>query len=144
MSELADWFKSLPLFTRHWFGFTVALSIIGRFGIFNPGYLFLDYYRFVNSFHVIIQKHSIASFFLLFDFWIEVGFLAVSTKCNDISRLVFITFIFYIFHNANKPIDKIPNAINNTSIILWFFILFWYQTNIWFDFPLRHSKWINV
>jgi len=52
MSELADWFKSLPLFTRHWFGFTVALSIIGRFGIFNPGYLFLDYYRFVNSFHI--------------------------------------------------------------------------------------------
>lgn len=52
MSELSDWFKSLPIFTRHWFGFTVALSIIGRFGIFNPSYFFLDYTKLVHSFHI--------------------------------------------------------------------------------------------
>jgi derlin-1 len=52
MSELTDWFKSLPLFTRHWFGLTIALSLLGRFGILSPIYLILDYHSLIHSFHV--------------------------------------------------------------------------------------------
>lgn len=52
MSELSDWFKSLPIFTRHWFGLTVALSLLGRFGILSPRYLMLDYNSFFSSYHL--------------------------------------------------------------------------------------------
>ena len=54
MSEISDWFKSLPIFTRHWFGLTVALSLVGRFGILSPRYLVLDYQSIFQSYHVCI------------------------------------------------------------------------------------------
>jgi len=59
MSELTDWFKALPLFTRHWFGLTIALSLLGRFGILSPIYLILDYTSLFHSFHVSYLNFTI-------------------------------------------------------------------------------------
>ena len=53
MSELSSWFKNLPIFTRHWFGLTIALSLVGRFAILSPKFLILDYHSIFESFHVI-------------------------------------------------------------------------------------------
>lgn len=52
MSELSDWFKGLPLFTRHWFGLTIALSLLGRFSILSPAFLILDYHKVFSDFHI--------------------------------------------------------------------------------------------
>ncbi|XP_046464585.1 derlin-1-like [Daphnia pulex] len=52
MSELSSWFKNLPIFTRHWFGLTIALSLVGRFAILSPKYLILDYHSIFESFHI--------------------------------------------------------------------------------------------
>lgn len=43
MSDLGDWFKTIPLFTRYWFGSTIALTLVGRFGIISPYTLILLY-----------------------------------------------------------------------------------------------------
>lgn len=55
MSEVTNWFKNLPIFTRHWFGLTIALSLVGRFAILSPKYLVLDYHSLFHSFHVILK-----------------------------------------------------------------------------------------
>lgn len=43
MSDLSNWFRSVPLFTRYWFALTVAFTLLGRFKILNPYYLVLFY-----------------------------------------------------------------------------------------------------
>ncbi|KPJ19732.1 Derlin-1 [Papilio machaon] len=52
MSEFKDWYYSVPFFTRYWLSFTIILSLIGRFGIINYGYLVLDFYPFINQFQI--------------------------------------------------------------------------------------------
>lgn len=43
MSDIGDWFKNIPTFTKYWFGLTAALSLIGRFGIIAPSTMILNY-----------------------------------------------------------------------------------------------------
>lgn len=52
MDDVSTWFNSLPKFTRYWFGGTVALSLLGRFGILHPQYLILTYDLFINHFQI--------------------------------------------------------------------------------------------
>ena len=49
---MQDWFKSLPLFTRYWFGLTIAFTLLGRFGILSAGWLVLVWEYFIHSFHL--------------------------------------------------------------------------------------------
>jgi len=43
MSDLGDWYRSVPRFTRAWFTGTVTLTLLGRFGLLNPLNLILLY-----------------------------------------------------------------------------------------------------
>jgi len=51
-SDIQDWFKSLPIFTRYWFGLTVLFTILGRFSLLNPQWLILSWETFITNFHV--------------------------------------------------------------------------------------------
>lgn len=52
MSDIGDWFKTIPVFTRYWFGSTIALTLIGRFGIVSPYTLVLLYEPFLSKFQI--------------------------------------------------------------------------------------------
>lgn len=52
MTEITDWFRSLPVFTRYWFGLSVVFPILGRFRLVSPQYLVLTYDLFVRKFQV--------------------------------------------------------------------------------------------
>ncbi|XP_045460693.1 derlin-1 [Harmonia axyridis] len=52
MSDISDWFKTIPVFTRYWFGSTIALTLIGRFGIVSPYTLILLYEPFLKKFQI--------------------------------------------------------------------------------------------
>ncbi|XP_057671748.1 derlin-1 isoform X1 [Diorhabda carinulata] len=43
MSDLGDWFRSIPVFTRYWFSGSIVFTLLGRFGIVNPYNLILLY-----------------------------------------------------------------------------------------------------
>ncbi|XP_066257380.1 derlin-1 [Euwallacea similis] len=43
MSDLGDWYHSIPKFTRVWFTGTVVFTLLGRFGFLNPINLILLY-----------------------------------------------------------------------------------------------------
>ncbi|VVC98956.1 derlin-1 [Leptidea sinapis] len=49
MSEFKDWYNNVPFFTRYWLTLTIALSLVGKFGIFS-------YYNFILDFHSFIYK----------------------------------------------------------------------------------------
>ncbi|OXA46748.1 derlin-1 [Folsomia candida] len=52
MSEISDWFNSLPFFTRYWFGGTLALSLLGRFGLVPGQWLILNYTQIFSHFEI--------------------------------------------------------------------------------------------
>lgn len=41
MADIKQWFMSIPPITRVWFGLSVFLPVVGRFGIVNPYYMML-------------------------------------------------------------------------------------------------------
>ncbi|XP_047214429.1 derlin-1 [Girardinichthys multiradiatus] len=36
MSEIGDWFRSIPFITRYWFATSIAVPLIGRLGLVSP------------------------------------------------------------------------------------------------------------
>lgn len=55
MADIGDWFRGLPQFTKYWFGGTVALSLVARFGIISPFYLILQYQEIFHSYQVLFN-----------------------------------------------------------------------------------------
>jgi len=52
MSDIGNWFSTIPLFTRYWFGLSIAFSIIGKIGIVNGYYLMLGYNELIHGFQI--------------------------------------------------------------------------------------------
>lgn len=53
MSDIGDWFRSIPAITRYWFAATVAVPLIGKLGIISPAYFFLWPEAFLYRFQVV-------------------------------------------------------------------------------------------
>lgn len=52
MSDVRDWFKSLPIFTRYWLLCTAVCTLIGRFGLVSPFWMVLLGDRFIYNFEI--------------------------------------------------------------------------------------------
>ncbi|XP_040563354.1 derlin-1 [Lepeophtheirus salmonis] len=50
--DIGDWFKSLPIFTRYWFGLTLGFTLFGRFGLLSPHWLILLWDSFFHEFQL--------------------------------------------------------------------------------------------
>ncbi|KHJ97783.1 hypothetical protein OESDEN_02228 [Oesophagostomum dentatum] len=53
-SDLGTWFRTVPIVTRYWFALSVIIPLLGRFGLINPLWMYLDWDLFVYRFHVSI------------------------------------------------------------------------------------------
>ncbi|XP_071554812.1 derlin-1 [Temnothorax nylanderi] len=51
MSDVREWYRSLPIFTRFWLFGTALVTLLGRFGILSPHTLILSD-RYLNNFEV--------------------------------------------------------------------------------------------
>ena len=49
---LQQWFKSLPIITRVWFGTTMVLTLAGNFGFLSPYYYVFKWGNIVSKFEV--------------------------------------------------------------------------------------------
>ncbi|KAL1767836.1 derlin-1 [Sigmodon hispidus] len=52
MSDIGDWFRSIPAITRYWFAATVAVPLIGKLGVISPAYFFLWPEAFLYRFQI--------------------------------------------------------------------------------------------
>lgn len=52
MSDLGDWFRSIPLITRYWFAGSIAVPLVGKLGLVSPVNLFLWPDAFIHRFQV--------------------------------------------------------------------------------------------
>lgn len=58
MSEIKEWFLSMPPITRAWFGLSVAFPLIGRLGILNAYYMILTS-DFITKLHVSLVQFGL-------------------------------------------------------------------------------------
>lgn len=58
MSDLGDWFRSIPFITRYWFASSIAVPLIGKLGLISPAYLFLWPDAFIYRFQVGVDSKS--------------------------------------------------------------------------------------
>lgn len=54
MSEVGNFFNSMPFFTRYWFILCIAFPIGARFGLLSPSYLVLEWNAFFHKFQVCV------------------------------------------------------------------------------------------
>ncbi|KAM9310782.1 derlin-1 [Pholidichthys leucotaenia] len=52
MSDIGDWFRSIPFITRSWFAASVALPLLGRFGLIDPMRVILIPELVMTRFHI--------------------------------------------------------------------------------------------
>ncbi|XP_077384241.1 derlin-1 [Festucalex cinctus] len=52
MSDIGDWFKSIPLITRGWFAASIAVPLIGKLGLVDPRNLALRPDLFLRRLHL--------------------------------------------------------------------------------------------
>ncbi|CAL1270883.1 unnamed protein product [Larinioides sclopetarius] len=52
MSDVGNFFNSLPFFTRYWFALSIAFPLLGRFGLLHPSYLVLEWTAFFRKFQI--------------------------------------------------------------------------------------------
>lgn len=57
MSDIGDWFKSIPFITRYWFASSIAVPLIGKLGLISPAHLVLWPEAFFHKFQVSLRKH---------------------------------------------------------------------------------------
>ena len=60
--DIQDWFKSLPLFTRYWFGGTILFTLLGRFGLLQPAWLVLYLEPLIHRFQVSMLQFMIIAY----------------------------------------------------------------------------------
>lgn len=41
MADIKQWFMSIPVITRYWFGLSFVIPVLGRIGLFNPYHMFM-------------------------------------------------------------------------------------------------------
>lgn len=52
MTDISDWYKNIPQFTRYWLSATLGISLLGRFGILQGQWLVLVFELVYTKFHV--------------------------------------------------------------------------------------------
>ena len=53
-TDIQDWFRSLPFFTKYWFGGSVLFTLLGRFSLVNPYWLILSWETFITKYELTI------------------------------------------------------------------------------------------
>lgn len=62
MSEISDWYKGIPRFTKVWLSVTVVISLLAKIGVLRPDYLIL-YWSFIwEEYQVDYAGISLLSF----------------------------------------------------------------------------------
>lgn len=66
MSEFSDWYFGVPEITRYWFTGSVVLPLLGRFGVFSPYLMLLEWNLFFHKFQVCILLDSWSLYLIKF------------------------------------------------------------------------------
>uniref|UniRef100_A0A674HAZ3 Derlin n=1 Tax=Taeniopygia guttata TaxID=59729 RepID=A0A674HAZ3_TAEGU len=117
MSDLGDWFRSIPLITRYWFAGSIAVPLVGKLGLVSPVNLFLWPDAFIHRFQQIWRPIT-ATFFFPVSFWFGTRFKAC--------YLPWVILGFNYIIGGSVINELIGNLVGH----LYFFLMFKYPMDL--------------
>ena len=52
MTDIGDWYRGIPEMTKYWFTGSVVLPLLGRFGLFSPYFMAIEWNLLIYKFQV--------------------------------------------------------------------------------------------
>ena len=137
-NAIHDWIKSLPIFTKYWFGGTVLFTLLGRFSILYPHWLILTWDTFISRFHI----------------WRPVTGL-LYYPINPWTGFHFLVMLYYLYNYSlrletglfdGRPADYMFMLIFNwlLVVVLALFLQFWHLASMTQFLLNMHLASLNI
>ncbi|XP_057291299.1 derlin-1-like [Hydractinia symbiolongicarpus] len=157
-SDIGDWFRSIPIITRWWFGLSIVFPLLGRIGLLNPYYMILDFSLVAYKFQIWRLFTSIVYFPLSpntgFHYLINLYFLYnYSTRLEsgvfdgrpaDYLFLLIFNTISLIFLGFAMKLMLLMDALILSVLYIWCqinkdqIVQFWFGT----QFKAMYLPWV--
>uniref|UniRef100_A0A6M2DY61 Derlin n=1 Tax=Xenopsylla cheopis TaxID=163159 RepID=A0A6M2DY61_XENCH len=158
MSDIGQWFKNLPLFTRHWLGLTLAFSLLGRFGLLKPEYLYLLYDKFVNELQIwrpltavfyyplnpATGFHFMINCYFLYNYSLRLETGAFQGKPADYFFMLLFNWACCIIISLFKEMPLLMDPMVLSVLYIWCQLNRDAIVNFWFGtrFPAMYLPWV--
>lgn len=129
MSDVADWFKSLPIFTRYWLALTIAFSLIGRFRIIGVQWLVLQYDPFIRNFEIWraatslffypTSFHFLMNLYFLYNYSLRLERIDFEGRPADYLYLLIFNWICCVIAGLLLNFSLLMNAMILSVIYVW-------------------------
>ncbi|GAB6021387.1 hypothetical protein CHUAL_003994 [Chamberlinius hualienensis] len=171
MTDVREWFNSLPIFTRYWFGLSVLFPLIGRFGLISPYYFILNWelvfskfqlWRLVTSFFFYPLTSGagfrlLTNLFFLYNYSIKLETGLFGGRPADYGFLLLFSWVNLVIVGLLAEIMILMDSMVMVVIYIWcqmnqeVVVTFWFGTRFkamylpWvvtiFEFVLSGSFW---
>ena len=159
-NEIQDWIKSLPIFTRYWFGGTVLFSLLGRFSILYYYWLILTWDTFISRFQIWrpvtalfyypIGFHFLVMLYYLYNYSVRLEKGVFDGRPADYLFMlifnwllaVFVALFLQFWHLAYMSV--LMNPMVMSVVYVWCQINKDYIINFWFgtQFKAMYLPWV--
>lgn len=97
MTDIADWYKQLPRFTKYWLSLTVGISLLAKIGILPDFYLVLFWDFVWRKFQVNFQRLRVSNTILnqIFRLDMETNHSGVLLSAKSTDRVPFHAELFF-------------------------------------------------
>lgn len=129
MSDVSEWFKSLPIFTRYWLALTIAFSLIGRFRIINVTNLILLYDPFIHKFELWraltsvffypTSFHLLMNLYFLYNYSLRLERIDFEGRPADYFYLLIFNWIGCLIAGLLLNFSLLMNAMIVSVIYVW-------------------------
>ncbi|OXU24041.1 hypothetical protein TSAR_009009 [Trichomalopsis sarcophagae] len=154
MSDVGDWFKSLPIFTRYWLALTIIFSLIGRFRIIDVINLVLLYDPFIHNFEIWravtslfyhpTSFHLLMNLYFLYNYSIRLERIDFEGRPADYFYLLIFNWICCLVAALLLNFSILMNAMILSVIYVWCqlnkdaIVHFWFG----FQFKAMYLPWV--
>lgn len=156
MTDIAEWFRSLPTFTRYWFSLSIFFPLIGRFGLIHPSYFLLlsdpvfkkfQLWRLVTSvFFYPVQSgfRFLANLYFLYNYSIRLETGLFDGRPADYGFLLLFTWACTIILALLADLMLLMDSMVMVVIYIWCqlnqdtVVTFWFGT----QFKAMYLPWI--
>jgi derlin-1 len=129
MSDVGEWFQSLPIFTRYWLALTIVFSLIGRFRIINAINLILLYEPFLYNyqlwraatslFYYETNFHLLMNLYFLYNYSVRLERIDFDGKPADYLFLLIFNWICCLVIGLLLNFYTLMNAMIISVIYIW-------------------------
>ncbi|OQR77295.1 derlin-1-like [Tropilaelaps mercedesae] len=154
MGEIADWFRSLPLLTRYWFGMSIVFPVLGRFKIISPYHLIFIYHNVFKQFQIWrpftavffypVGFHYLVNLYFLYSYSVRLETSAYSGRPAEYLFMLLFNFVCILVVAIFSEIQLLMDPMVLSVLYVWCqlnkdqIVPFWFGTR----FKAIYLPWV--